>query len=247
MPTTKRFGRKEFIDARIPDARFFDIDEISDHTTQLPHMLPTSSDFSKYVGNLGIHNNKKICIYDTNCFSAPRAYVMFKIFGHDNVCLLDGGFNKWKSEYPELIESGDPSEIRSEVFKSDFKPDLVKNFDQVVENIKKKEFTVIDARSNGRFDGTAPEPRPGLKSGHIEGSKNVFFQNVYNKDGTFKSEDDLVKLFQESDVDIKSNLVGSCGSGVTACVLIYALELVGKQTIPLYDGSWTEYGTKTQK
>lgn len=212
-------------------------------------MLPSVKQFEQQIGEFGITKDKKVCIYDTNCLSAPRAYQMFKIFGHENVSILDGGLKQWKMDYPKLIESGPVITPKPERYISSFDKNLVVDFDRIVKNITNKDFTVIDARSPGRFAGTAPEPRQGLKSGCIPGSKNIFYQMMYNKDGTFKSNEEIANLFADAGIDVNSKnpLVASCGSGVTACVLIYALQLLGRDPIPLYDGSWTEYGLKTQK
>lgn len=210
-------------------------------------MLPSSQQFEKQVSELGIENDKHICIYDANGVSGPRVFQMFHIYGHENVSLLDGGFNKWKKDFPELIEKEEPQKPEKGNFKATFNPKLIKDLKEILENIETEKYTVIDARSSGRFNGTEPEPRPNLKSGHIPKSCNVFFQNLYNKDGTFKSNEELEQIFKDAKVNLEKDVICTCGSGVTACVVWFALELLGKRNVSLYDGAWTEYSSKILK
>lgn len=243
IPSTGRSGFKEYLQERIPSAQFFDIDKISDTSSSLPHMLPSTEQFEKQVSELGIENDKHVLIYDANGVSGPRVYQMFHIFGHQKVSLLDGGFNKWKSEYPNIIEKGEPQKAKMGNFKATFNQKLIKNLKDILKNIETEEFCVVDARSQGRFNGTEPEPRPNLPSGHIPKSHNVFFQTIYNKDGTFKSNQELEQLFKDSKVNLDQNIICTCGSGVTACVLWTALEILEKKNVTLYDGAWTEYAS----
>jgi thiosulfate/3-mercaptopyruvate sulfurtransferase len=209
-------------------------------------MFPSQNQFEKQVGELGINNETKICVYDTNGLSASRVYWMFRFFGHDQISLLDGGFSSWKSEFPNQIESGEPNSIEKTKFVSNFDSLKIKTLSDILENLKSQNFDVVDARSVGRFTGRDPEPREGLKSGSIPNSFNVFFQNVYDKDGKFKTKEELKELFTKSGIDFKKPIIASCGSGVSACVLLTALEILEIEKKSLYDGSWTEYAM-TQK
>ena len=229
---------------RIPNSTFFDIDQISNLSSDLPHMLPPKEQFEKQVGELGINNDCNIFIYDTNGLSASRVYWMFKFFGHNQVSLIDGGFEGWKKEFPDQIETSEPKKPIPTIYKANFNKNYIKNLQDVIENIEKKEFELIDARSSGRFKGIEPEPREGLPSGSIPNSKNIFFKDCFNEDGTFKSKNELKKLFEENDVDLTKPITTSCGSGVTGCVLLTALDIIGIEKKSLYDGSWTEYASK---
>eukprot|EP01080_Neovahlkampfia_damariscottae_P001424 gene1424-12044_t len=243
LPVTNRNAKKEFLIQRIPGATFFDIDQISDLTSNFPHMLPTEKQFENQVGELGINNESNIVVYDTNGLSASRVFWMFKFFGHENISLLDGGFEAWKNEFPDQIEKIEPKKPEKTFYKANFNENYLKNLQQVIENINTKEFELIDARPSGRFNGTEPEPREGLLSGSIPNSFNVFFKDCYDEEGKFKSKEDLKKLFEKNGVDLTKPIITSCGSGVTGCVLLTALDIIGVEKKSLYDGSWTEFGS----
>jgi len=242
MPSSGRNGYKEFLDNRIPNSQHFDIDKISNKSIDLPFMLPSPQQFEKQVGELGISNNQEICIYDTNNLAACRVYEMFKIFGHKNVRILDGGFNNWKLNYETLIEKGTVKAPAKQQYKANYIKEKVKTLADIQNN--KGEFEVVDARPPGRFCGIEKEPKEGLRSGSIPKSKNVFASQIFNEKGLFKTNEELEALFKG--VNLKENVTCTCATGVTACILMFALELIGKdpKQIYLYDGAWTEYGSK---
>lgn len=243
MPATGRSGREEFINSHIKSARFFDIDAIKDNNTTLPHMAPSPVQFEKQIGELGIDNNSIIIVYDTHgVFTAPRAWWHFRYMGHKNVYVLDGGLKKWQFEGRE-IESR-VCVPAPKKFTAAQNLDLVKDFDQIIGALDISYVQILDARSNPRFRGLEPEPRAGLKSGHIKGSKNVHYALLINEDGTMKSADALREVFMQRQIDLSGPIIASCGSGVTACIIALALEIIGKKDIPIYDGSWSEWGAR---
>jgi len=224
----------------IKGSRRFDIDYFSDQKSDLPHMLAPTSEFEAKAQALGISKESQIVIYDNiGVYSSPRAYWMFKIMGQEKVSVLNGGLPKWISEgYP--VEELYSTEFAKGNFKASFDPMLVKSMQQVRENMEGKSFQLIDARSKGRFDGTAPEPRAHLQSGHIEGSLNIPFQEVL-EDGCFRTSDELKQLFQE--IPAETALTFSCGSGLTACIVMLAAEQALENKVSIYDGSWTEWAS----
>ena len=245
MPSTHRDGYVEYLQEHISDAIFFDLDKSSEPNTDLPHMLPKATYFQKVVSDLGITNKDKIVIYDnSDVFSACRCWFTFFYFGHDpkKLAILDGGLTKWCLERRKLTNKINQMKKTQYVAKPIDK--LVKNKNQIDENINKKEFEVIDARSKKRYLGLEPEPRPNLRSGHIENSKNLPFTECINKDNnTFKSKEALTKIFEKTGLDKSKNPVFTCGSGVSASVLALAFHLIHDNYSPtIYDGSWSEYG-----
>ncbi len=244
MPSEKRNAYEEYKTAHIPGAVFFDIDAISDSKSPYPHMLPNADTFADAVAKLGIGNNHEIVVYDSNgLFSTARVWWMFRIFGHDNIKVLNGGLPKWQAE-DRPIESGSPSH-KAASFKTTFRPELLRSLDQVRANVKEQREQLIDARSKGRFDGSEPEPRPGLASGHITGSVNVHYKEClmppYNM---LKSNAELKVLFAGKNIDYSKPIAASCGSGVTACILALALYELGQTQVAVYDGSWAEWGSE---
>lgn len=252
-PKTEHFSQ------RIPGAKFFEIDEIADKSSGFPHMMPSDALFISCMKKLRIKNDKNLLVlYDkTGMISSPRAWYTFKIFGKQNIAVLDGGFPKWISEN-NPTESGNYEIYQSESGQNDsdyaFKQDLsrVKDFEKmkeisekIVKGIEKK-MQILDARSAGRFNGTAADPRKGLRSGSIPGSLNSFFQAVYNPDKTLKSPEELKEMYTKLGIsyDEGTNVINSCGSGLTACINLLGLEVSGKKNISLYDGSWMEWGSK---
>jgi thiosulfate/3-mercaptopyruvate sulfurtransferase len=245
LPTVKRDPDAEFIEQHIPGALRFDIEEISDRETSLPHMLPTAEQFDEAMQDLGVGAGMQVVVYDSvGLFSAARAWWMFRYFGHDEVAVLDGGLPAW-------IEAGHPVESgRGKVvppphpFKSRVHPHWVVDADDLLQNIDSKEHLVLDARANPRFKGEAAEPRPGMRAGHIPGSANVPFSDLLDPEtGRFKSVDEVRSRFADAGVD-HLPVVVSCGSGVTACVLALGLEIAGLPEPKLYDGSWSEWGSR---
>lgn len=245
LPTVKRDPDAEFIEQHIPGALRFDIEEISDHEASLPHMLPTAEQFDEAMQDLGVGAGMQVVVYDSvGLFSAARAWWMFRYFSHDEVAVLDGGLPAW-------IEAGHPVESgRGKVvppphpFKSRVHPHWIVDADDLLQNIDSKEHLVLDARANPRFKGEAAEPRPGMRAGHIPGSANVPFSDLLDSEtGRFKSVDEVRSRFADAGVD-HLPVVVSCGSGVTACVLALGLEIAGLPEPKLYDGSWSEWGSR---
>ena len=241
LPGSERDARAEFEAARIPGAVFFDIDEISDAASDLPHMAPPAEKFVSRVRKLGIGDGSRVIVYDsTGIFSAPRVWWLFRLFGHGDVTILDGGLPKWQAE-DRLVEDGPPI-TRDRHFTARRDASLVRDVTQVAAAAKLGNTRILDARSPERFRGSAPEPRPGLRSGHIPGATNVHYQTLLNADGTLKSEEALRSVFAASGVDPGTPVITTCGSGITAAILNLALERVGHRNHALYDGSWAEWG-----
>ncbi|KAI7881362.1 Rhodanese-like protein [Lichtheimia hyalospora FSU 10163] len=245
MPNTNRDPYQEYIQQHIPGARFFGIDEIKDTTVDLPHMLPAPDAFASAVGKLGISNQDHVVIYDSiGLFSAPRVYWTFKAFGHENVSVLNGGLPKWiKDGYP--TESVEPKFEPATYQVPEINRSLVWNYDAVLENARQqgKIAQVLDARPEARFTGQVPEPRPGLSSGHMPGSISLSFDKLI-ENGALMDQEKLRNVFQSKNVDLEKPIVASCGSGITASILYFALEQIGAKNIAVYDGSWTEYAGK---
>ncbi len=243
MPSSNRDAKAEFAAAHVPGAVFFDLDAISDPNSDLPHMLPPPEVFASRVRRLGLGNGNKIVCYDgAGLFSAARAWWMFRAMGHKDVAVLDGGFPKWRSE-------GKPTEDlaprpRERHFIARPNNALVRKIEDVQIVCENGQCQIIDARSAERFAGTSPEPREGMRAGHIPGSANVPYSSLLNADGTLKSMDDLQSAFAGAGLDPARPVITSCGSGVTACILMLALELIGKSDVAVYDGSWAEWGSR---
>ena len=245
MPQTQRSGFKEYKSLHIPNAIFFDIDENSRQDISLPHMLVDQVSWNTIVSNMGIKKNDKIVIYDnSDVISSCRGWFNFIYYGHDPklVNVLNGGLRKWLKEKKKVTD--EISKIRISNYKSTERKDLVKSKKAIDQNIEEKKFTLIDARSRERFEGKIPEPRKGLRSGCIKNSFCIPFNNCLNDDKTFKNKNELQKIFKTSLENLKQeNIVFSCGSGVTACVLALAYSLINDKYLPcIYDGSWAEYG-----
>ena len=237
LPAAKRNARAEFETAHISDAQFFDIDAISSTETTLPHMLPSPEKFAAEVSKLGVGKDKKIICYDSvGLFSAARVWWMFKVFGHDDVKVLDGGLKKWLAEN-RATNAGNQSPIVG-VFTSTFRPHMVKSMAQVASENSQ----IADARSPTRFRGEEAEPRPGVKPGHINGAKNVHYSTLLKADGTLKPKAELSTVFAEAGIDTTNAMITSCGSGITAAILTLALTELGAKHHALYDGSWAEWG-----
>lgn len=243
MPQLRRDARAEFAQGHIPGAAFFDIDAIADPTTTLPHMLPTAEAFAAAVGDLGVGSGDRVVVYDTRgVVSAARVWWTFRVFGHDSVAVLDGGLRAWKAGGRPL-ETGAPTPPRRE-FHARRRPELVRDLDAMRRNLATRAEQVLDARSRGRFAGTEPEPRPGLRGGHIPGSLNLPYETLYRPDGTLLPPDGLRAAIEAAGVDLGKPITTSCGSGVTASVVALALHLVGVPRVAVYDGSWTEWASQ---
>jgi thiosulfate/3-mercaptopyruvate sulfurtransferase len=243
MPSEQRDAKREYVHTHIPGAVFFDIDAICDLHSPYPHMLPGEREFAEAIGSLGISNGDAIVVYDSSgIFSAPRVWWMLRVFGHANVRVLDGGLPKWTAE-GHATESGSATHPHT-LFTAQLKPELLRDIQAIEQNTATKRELVIDARSPGRFSGEQPEPRPGLKSGHIPGSLNVFFKECLTPpNNTLKADAELHELFAQKGVNISQPIVASCGSGVTACILALALYELGNQNVAIYDGAWAEWGS----
>ena len=241
FPQEKRNAEQEFLECHIPGASFFDIDKIKDNDSELPHMLPPSEMFNSTVRKLGIGDGHKVVIYDgLGMRSAARLWWMFKVFGYSDVVVLDGGFPKWVKENRSTTAEITEKEIRHLTIYED--KSIVADRDDVLRATKLNHCSIIDARSEGRFMGTAPEPRSGLRSGSIENSINVPYETLLNEDFTFKSKREIIDIFSKKGVVFNNYIITTCGSGVTAAVLYLALDEIGCSKISLYDGSWAEWG-----
>jgi thiosulfate/3-mercaptopyruvate sulfurtransferase len=241
MPDTGRDPRAEFAQAHIPGAQFFDIDEIADTTSALPHMLPSAEKFVSRVRAMGIGDGHQVVVYDTaGLFSAARVWWMFRVFGHRAVAVLDGGLPKWLAEGRPVDDAVPMPRDRHFTARKDLS--LVRDVTQVAGAVKLGAEQILDARSPERFRGEVPEPRPGLRSGHIPGAINVHYRTLLREDGTMKDLQGLREAFAAAGVDLARPMVNSCGSGVTACILALAQARLGVQRAAVYDGSWSEWG-----
>ncbi|WP_288943668.1 3-mercaptopyruvate sulfurtransferase [uncultured Roseovarius sp.] len=241
LPTEDRDGRAEYDAVHIPGARFFDIDDISDHRSDLPHMVPPVEKFMSRLRAMGVGDGHQVVVYDAQgLFSAARVWWLFRLMGQDNIAVLDGGLPKWQAEGRPVEDM--PPIVRDRHMTVRRQNQMVKDVTQVSAASKLGDYEILDARSPGRFRGEEPEPREGLRSGHIPGAKNVYYRDLLNQDSTMKSPDDLRAVFERAGVDMGKPVITSCGSGVTAAIINLALERVGKTDHALYDGSWTEWG-----
>jgi thiosulfate/3-mercaptopyruvate sulfurtransferase len=241
LPNASRNAQAEYLAGHIPGAVFFDIDGIADTTTDLPHMLPAPADFARAVGALGISEDLTIVVYDeVGLFSAPRVWWTFRTFGARHVVMLEGGGPKWRAE-KRRTESGLVTRTRAR-FETRLDPAAAVDFSSVLSNLRSHAAQVIDARPAPRFHGEVPEPRKGLKSGHIPGSLNVPV-GLLSDNGKLKSPDELRTIFAERGVDLDRPIITSCGSGITAVTLALALEQAGARDVSVYDGSWAEWGS----
>jgi thiosulfate/3-mercaptopyruvate sulfurtransferase len=242
LPTQKRDAHAEYRAGHIPGAVFFDIEAVSDHSTELPHMLPGTTQFGEVVGALGIGDGDTVVVYDsTGLFSAPRVWWTFRIMGAKQVYILDGGLPKWKAEGRQL-DTGD-SKRTPKKFNAEMNVGAVAMLDDMRLAQAGDDTQIVDARSAERFAGKAPEPRPGLRSGHIPRSFNVPYDRLL-ENGRLASRERVTAAFTSAGVDLDKPIITSCGSGVTAAILTFALESIGKEPKGLYDGSWAEWGSR---
>ena len=242
LPTTKRNAKAEYLDAHIPGALFFDIDDIADEASSLPHMLPSPTKFASRMKKMGVGDGMHIVTYDSEgLYSAARAWWMFRTMGHDEVRVLNGGLKKWKAEGRPLAD-GHPRQRTPRHFTPVYNAGLVRDATEVKALIDNPMVQIVDARAAGRFEGTAAEPRASLRSGHIPSSRNLPFASLINPDGTLKPASELRQIFAAAKVNPARPVIASCGSGVTAGVIALALAVLGRPDAAVYDGSWTEWG-----
>ncbi len=242
LPSTGRNGHDEYLAAHIPGAVYFDIDAVCDPDSTLPHMLPTADAFGAAVGEMGIGNDNRVVVYDSvGLASAPRVWWMFRAFGHDNVAVMTGGFRAWQSEgRPVTADVPSPA---AAAFAAQLNDNMVRSIEQLRANIDSGAELVLDARAPGRFNGTEPEIRPGVRSGHIPGSGNLPYAEIIDAEaGTFVSSTDLRNAFDAQGATGLQPVTTTCGSGVTACILGLGMHLIGRDNWAVYDGSWTEWG-----
>jgi len=241
LPQMGRDARAEYDAAHIPGARFVDIDDLSDQRSPLPHMAPPVEKFISRMRGMGIGDGHQVVVYDgMGLFSAARVWWMFRLMGKQDVAVLDGGFPKWRAEGHPVEDM--PPVVRDRHITVQRQAHLVKDVSQVAAASKLGDWQIVDARAAERFRGEAPEPRPGLRAGHIPGSLNLPFTQLLNPDGTMKDTDGLRAALVAAGVDPERPVITSCGSGVTAAVISLALERLGHRRHALYDGSWSEWG-----
>ena len=242
LPAQNRNPQCEFQETHLPGARFFDIDIIAATNCDLPHMLPSPQAFEESVSKLGIDNDTQVVVYDSNLFMASaRVWWMFRTFGHNNVRVLNGGLQRWKMEGRPVTD--EMPAIITKKFNAHFNPERVRTFLEMQRISADGSALILDARPMGRFLGNDPEPRPGLRSGHIPGSHSLFFQRLLDSENhCLLSKDQLLRIFEDINVSPDAPIVTSCGSGVTAAIIALALAELGHPDIPVYDGSWAEWG-----
>ena len=241
LPTEKKDPDAEFLAAHIPGALRFDISTVCDKTHKAPHMLPSIEQFGRQVGEMGIGNEHEIIVYDKGEYAAARVWWMFRVFGHDRVTVLDGGWVKWQAEgRPSVAGAAHASPAQ---FVPTFRPQLVRTMEEMRRNLDTKAEQVVDARPPARFAGELPEIRAGVASGHIPGTRNIFYNETMTPEPRqYLPPAELAAKFRAKGYDLESPIVATCGSGVSACQLALALYLLGKKEVPVYDGSWAEWG-----
>ena len=241
-PSTNLDGRNQYRGRHLPGSVHFDIDHIADTSSDLPHMLPSAADFAKKIGLLGVGDNDRIIVYDRlfGGSAAARAWWMFRVFGYDNVALLDGGFGKWTAE--KLPTEMSPVRPEPNKFNATFRPGLVRCVEQMKANVASESEQVVDARGPGKFDGSQPDVFPFKKLGHLPNAVNVPWADLLHPErGTFLDPEAIKARFQAAGVDLSKPIVTTCASGITSCMVALALYLLGRSEVPVYDGAWAEW------
>ena len=246
LPNEPFDGKAKFLEAHIPGARFFDIDEVADPDATLPHMIPSAARFEKLMGKLGVSNTSRIVFYDQKGLqSSARGWWLMRLFGHMNAAVLDGGLPKWVKE-GRAVETGEAKAPAPTTYVADFIASRVLGIGDMKGLVGKAEKLILDARSAGRFTGAAPEPRPGLPSGHMPGAASIPFNELFAADGTMLPREALKARFAAAGADGSRPLVTSCGTGVTACILTLGAVRAGLPEPAVYDGSWTEWASRPE-
>ena len=243
LPGQERDNRAEYEAQHLEGAVFFDVDDVKDPENPLPHMFPPAHVFSSKVRKLGLGDGNRIVCYDANAgMASARVWWMFRTFGHDDVAVMDGGLVKWLAEDRPVTDR--PVTPQERHFTPRENHTMVRTVEQVLANVESNKELVVDVRAPGRYAGTAPEPRPGMRSGHIPGALNLPYGDLFDPENnnTMRSADELRELVDKQRIDLNRPLVTSCGSGITACYAALALHLIGKEDVAIYDGSWTEWG-----
>ena len=242
LPGVLPLPKDDYLAGHVPGAVYFDVDAVSDHANPLPHMFPSAEQFGHDVGALGIANSDTVVVYDAGGWvAAPRVWWMFLSYGHRDVRILNGGLKKWRAE-GRTVEAGE-ARAKPATFKASYDARRIRSIEAMIANVASRAEQVIDARAADRFEGRAPEPRPGIRAGHIPGALNVPYNDLFDAaTGTMKPLDELKKAFAGAGVDMAKPIVTSCGSGVSAGVLTLALYRLGIEDTALYDGSWSEWG-----
>lgn len=245
LPGSGRDALAEYLAGHIPGAVFFDLDASSDHRSSLPHMLPDEQIFARRMDSLGLDDGDDLVVYDGsgNNLSAARVWWTFRVFGHERVAVLDGGMTKWRREQRPL-EQGQLTPTPGQ-FTARLDRRAVRDLAAVRANLSSQQELVVDLRPSARFAGTAPEPRPGIRSGHLPGSVNLPFSRLVAPDGTILPESELQALLRESGIDLSQPIIATCGSGTSACTLVLALDLLGFPDVAVYDGAWSEWGRRS--
>jgi thiosulfate/3-mercaptopyruvate sulfurtransferase len=245
VPAEQRDARALYRQAHLPGARFFDIDAIADTESRLPHTVPSTAQFERLIGALGVRNEARVVFYDQQgMYSAPRAWWLMQLFGHERSAVLDGGLPRWRSE-GRAVEQDEPGPPPVTSYQARFNARLLRGLGDLLDNLRAGGEVVLDARARARFHAEVPEPRAGLRGGHIPGSRSLPFTEVLNDGQTMKEPAQLRALFAAHGIDATSRVVTTCGSGLTAAVLTLALTVAGLPRGALYDGSWTEWGSRT--
>jgi thiosulfate/3-mercaptopyruvate sulfurtransferase len=246
LPNSGREAYAEYLDGHVPAAQFFDLDAVSDHSTTLPHMLPPAVEFEVAVRSLGISSGSAVVVYDGSGvnLSAARAWWMFRAFGHESAAVLDGGLGVWRAEGRPL-ETGEPPHRGEGEFRAKLDSARVRSLDDMRAIVAARSEQVVDARPPGRFHGTDPEPRPGLQSGHMPGALSLPYAQLVDESGRLLSHAVLGPRLREAGIELQRPIVATCGSGTSACALLWAQEVLGGTAGALYDGSWAEWGGRT--